>query len=61
MYGDCELSTRVQVSTARNSRIVTAHLVQQAHSLKLRMRKFKKETSVAKFQMAVSHLCVDLK
>jgi len=29
MYGDCELSTRVKVDTARNSSIVTAHLVQQ--------------------------------
>ena len=29
MYGDCELSTRSQVSSARNSRIVTVHLVQQ--------------------------------
>ena len=29
MCGDCELSTRIQVSSARNSRIVTVHLVQQ--------------------------------
>ena len=29
MYDDCELSTRSQVGSARNSRIVTVHLVQQ--------------------------------
>ena len=32
MYGDCELSTRSQVSSARNSRIVTVHLVQQTQT-----------------------------
>ena len=38
MYGDCELSTRVKVSSARDSRIVTAHLVQQVSTL-LALRK----------------------
>jgi len=32
MCGDCELSTRIQVSSARNSRIVTVHLVQQTQT-----------------------------
>ena len=32
MYGDCELSTRSQVGSARNSRIVTVHLVQQTQT-----------------------------
>ena len=64
MYGDCELSRRVKVDTARNSSIVTAHLVQQdAHCVQLflRLRNLEKETSVATFQMAVSHLLIDLK
>jgi len=29
MYDDCELTTGVQVSSASNSRIVTAHLPQE--------------------------------
>ena len=64
MCGDCELSTRIQVSSARNSRIVTAHLPQRTHTalsfLQLRKLEIKKR-ALAKFQMAVSHLLHDLK
>ena len=31
MYGDCELTTEFTISSARNSRIVTAHLPQRTH------------------------------
>ena len=61
MYSDCELTTGFPISSASNSRIVTAHLPQSTHMrtpliFTLRKRKLRKRNERSEVSDDVSHL-----